>query len=57
MNQDELNKSADEKLAALDTAGVVVEFTVDEAALIGAFEEDAISFEVAIEAANDERSL
>jgi hypothetical protein len=57
MNQDELNKSAGEKLAALDTAGVVVEFTIDEALLIGAFEEDAISFEVAIEAANDERSL
>jgi len=41
------------KLEAMETPGVEVEFDADEAELLGAFREDALSEEAALEAAID----
>lgn len=54
MNQ-ELHDTVNAKLADLDTLGAVVEMDPEEAELAGAFVEDAISIEDALEAATDER--
>lgn len=43
------------KLADLDTPGAVVEMDPEEAELAGAFVEDALTAEDALEAAADER--
>ena len=44
----------DAKLQAFDTPGMVVEFDPDEAERLGAFQEDALSLEDALEASTDE---
>lgn len=44
----------DAKLRAFDTPGMVVEFDPDEAEQLGAFREDAMSLEDALEASTDE---
>lgn len=44
----------DAKLQAMETPGMVVEFDPDEAERLGAFQEDAMSLEDALEASSDE---
>lgn len=51
----ELHDIVNAKLADLDTLGAVVEMDPEEAELAGAFVEDALSIEDALEAATDER--
>ena len=41
------------KLDAMETPGALIEFEMDEAELLGAFREDALSEEAALEAAID----
>ncbi len=54
MNQ-ELNEIVNAKLADLDTPGAVIEMDPEEAELAGAFVEDALTAEDALEASTDER--
>lgn len=51
----ELNETVNAKLADLDTPGAVIEMDPEEAELAGAFVEDALTAEDALEASTDER--
>ena len=50
---DNLNTNLDEKLLALNIPGNVIEVTTAEADELGAFEEDALSEEEAIDAKDE----
>lgn len=49
-----LRESVEEKCALLSVPGLEVEFDPEEAELCGAFEEDALSAEEALEASQDQ---